>query len=412
MKFPLASVTTLTAGAALVALAGCSSGFTEPEASASAEVSANGNEVSVLIGSSGEAETAAVQQAVEQWSDSSGVPAEVIVASDFAQEAAQGFASGTPADVLYVGTDQFAAWAQAGNLLAYGDELENVDDFYPALRDAFTLDGDLYCAPKDFSTLALVINARMWDEAGLTDADYPTDWDELATVAAELTTDDHVGLAFGPEIQRVGVFMAQAGGGLVTNGEATANSEANVKALDYVKNLMIDGVAAYSSDLGAGWGGEAFGKELSAMVIEGNWITGAMSADYGEVEYVVAELPADTQQGTLQYTNCWGVAAQADNTGGAVDLVKHLTTTDQQLAFADAFGVMPSLSSAQSDWAAAFPDMTAFIAGGDYAQNLPAQVGAADVLSDLNSQLATLKDSDSQAILDIVQGNLEAVINE
>ena len=45
--------------------------------------------------------------------------------------------------------------------------------------------------------------------------------------------------------------------------EATVDSPENVEALGYVKALMDDGVAAYSSDLGAGWGGEAFGKQLS-----------------------------------------------------------------------------------------------------------------------------------------------------
>lgn len=401
----------LVAGLALVSLTACGSGFNEATTSPSVEATANNNEVTVLIGSSGEAETAAVQEAVKAWSDSSGIPAEVIVASDFAQEAAQGFASGTPADVLYVGTDQFAAWAGAGNLLAYGDQLDNADDFYAGLKDAFTLDNTLYCAPKDFSTLALVINQSMWDEAGLTDADIPTTWDELTDVATKLTNDDHVGLAFGPEVQRVGVFMAEAGGGLVTDGQATANSDANVEALTYVKGLMTDGVAAFSSDLGAGWGGEAFGKGMAAMVIEGNWITGAMSADYGDVDYQVVELPAGVEKGTLQYTNCWGVSAKGDNTAGAIDLVKALTTTDQQMAFAKAFGVMPSLESARSDWEAAYPEMTAFIAGSDYAQNLPAQVGAADVLSDFNSQLGSLKTGDPKTMLDSVQSNLEPVVN-
>lgn len=36
------------------------------------------------------------------------------------QEAAQGFASGTPADVLYVSTDALGNYSKAGNLLAYG----------------------------------------------------------------------------------------------------------------------------------------------------------------------------------------------------------------------------------------------------------------------------------------------------
>lgn len=381
----------------------------EPTASTDAGT-ANSNPITVLIGSSGDAETKAVQDAVAAWSADSGVSAEVVVASDLTQQATQGFAAGDPADVLYVSTDSFAGWAGNGSLLAYGDELSNKDDFYPALREAFTYEDQFYCAPKDFSTLALVINEDLWDEAGLTEADIPTTWDQLTDVATKLTTDDTVGLAFGPEVQRLGVFMAQAGGGMVTDGAATVNSAENLSALEYVKQNMTDGVFAYSSDIGAGWGGEAFGKELSAMTIEGNWITGAMTNDFPDVNYKVVELPAGAQQGTLQYTNCWGIAADGDNVSASKSLVEYLTTTEQQLAFSEAFGPMPSIESAKEQWTTDNPELAAFVNGADYAQNLPAMSGAADVISEFNSQLGTLKDSDPQAILDSVQGDMEAVL--
>lgn len=75
--------------------------------------------------------------------------------------------------------------------------------------------GKFYCAPKDFSTLQLVINDKLWKAAGLTEADYPKTWDDLATVGRKLTQGKVKGLTFSPEIQRVGAFPAQGGGGLV-----------------------------------------------------------------------------------------------------------------------------------------------------------------------------------------------------
>lgn len=391
-----------------LALAGCSPAAAPP-GSAAAE-SPNTNEVSVLIGSSGDAETAAVEAAVAAWSEESGVPSRVIVASDLPQEAAQGFASGQPADLLYVSTDNLVGWADNGSLEPYGDQLENADDFYPSLKEAFTVDGTFYAAPKDFSTLALVINTDLWEDAGLTDADIPTTWEQLSAVAKQLTKGKRVGLAFGAELQRVGVFMAQAGGGLVTDGAATANSEPNVRALSYVKQLITDGSAAFATDLGAGWGGEAFGKELAAMVIEGNWITGAMQNDFPDVDYTVVELPAGTQKGTLQYTNAWGLATDGDNKAAAIQLVEYLTSTEQQLAAAKAFGVMPSVQSAAQGYTSEFPEMAAFLAGSEYAQNLPSMKGAAAVIAEFNSQLSQLKEKDPKAILDETQANLEPVV--
>jgi multiple sugar transport system substrate-binding protein len=81
------------------------------------------------------------------------------------------------------------------------------------------------------------------------------------------------------------------------------------------------------------------------------------------------------------------------------------------MAFADAFGVMPSVEEAGEEWKEQFPEMAPFIESADFAKNLPAQEGAADVIAEMNAQLATLKDSDPKQILDGVQQNMEAVVS-
>ncbi|TDN92267.1 extracellular solute-binding protein [Microbacterium sp. BK668] len=397
-----------TATAAL-ALAGCGQGF--DDGGSTGEGGGDDSGLTILIGSSGDAETDAVTEAVAAWSEESGTPAEVTVASDLNQQLSQGFAAGDPPDLFYLSTEALAGYAANGSLQAYGDDLENKDDFYPSLVENFTYEDQFYCAPKDFSTLALIINKGLWDAAGLTEADIPTTWDELASVAQTLTKDGVVGLGYGWEWQRLGTFMAQAGGGLVEDGEPIANSQENVDALTYVQDQMAAGTFAYAQDLGAGWGGEAFGKQLSAMTIEGNWIQGAMANDYPDVEYIVAELPeGPAGKGTLQFTNCWGMAADSSNQEAALDLVQYLTSTEQQLAFSQAFGVMPSIQSAAEQWKTDNPDLAAFIAGADYAQGIPTYEGTADVITDFNSQLQGLKDGDPQQILDTVQSNLEAIV--
>ncbi|KZE91517.1 sugar ABC transporter substrate-binding protein [Microbacterium sp. TNHR37B] len=406
----LAVVTTL-------ALTGCGQGFTDttPSQSGSAApggLTASDDALTVLIGSSGDAETKAVKDAVAAWSADSGTKAEVVVATDLAQQLSQGFAAGSPPDLFYLSTDQLAGYADNGSLQAYGDMLANKSDFYESLVSNFTYDGTFYCAPKDFSTLQLIINEGLWEDAGLTDADIPTTWDQLATVAKKLTTDKTTGLVFGGEYARVGAFMAQAGGRLVSEDgtKAEANSDANVEALTYVQQHLKDGTFAYAADVGAGWGGEAFGKELGAMTIEGNWITGALG-DFPDVKAKVVELPAGPAgKGTLQFTNCWGMAADSPNQQGALKLVEYLTSAEQQLAFSKAFGPMPSVQSAAEQWKTDNPDLVAFLDGSAYAQGVPTNKGAADVVTDFNAQLGSLATGDPKAILDSVQSNLEAIV--
>lgn len=409
--------TLLTAGGiaavAALTLTGCGQGFgsTSPSGG-SGDLTSSSDPLTIMIGSSGDAETKAVQDAVAAWSSQSGTSANVVVATDLSQQLSQGFAAGSPPDLFYLSTDALAGYAGNGSLKAYGDMLKNKDDFYPSLVKNFTYDGSFYCAPKDFSTLQLIIDENLWTQAGLTDADVPTTWDQLASVAAKLTSGSTKGLVFGGEYARIGAFMAQAGGRLVSEDgkTAVADSDANVQALTYVQKHLQDGTFAYAKDVGAGWGGEAFGKKLGAMTIEGNWITGALG-DYPDVKAKVVELPAGPAgKGTLQFTNCWGMAADSPNQKAALDLVEYLTSSEQQLAFSKAFGPMPSVQSAAEQWKKDNPDLAAFLDGSEYAQGVPTNKGASDVITDFNAQLEALKTGDPKAILSSVQTNLEAVV--
>jgi len=390
--------------AAALGLTACGSGFSSGDTKQDSS-----KPLTVLIGSSGDAETAAVKAAAASWSKKSGTKVTVTAASDLNQQLAQGFSSGKPADVFYLSSDALANYASNGSLLAYGDDLKNKDDFYPSLVKAFTYDGKFYCAPKDFSTLQLIINEDKWKAAGLTDADVPTTWDQLSAVAKKLTSGSTTGLVMSGEYARMGAFMVQAGGNIVNadNTKATADSAANVEALSYIKQNLTAGDFKLAADVGAGWGGEAFGKQLGAMTVEGNWIAGAMTADYPDVTYKAVPLPKGPKgEGTLQFTNCWGIAADSANTSGAKDLVAQLTSKSDQLAFSKAFGVLPSIQSAASDFSSDYPALQPFLDGVKYAETPPTAKGASDVVSDLNSKLAQLAKQDPKTILSATQTNL------
>ena len=58
--------------------------------------------LSILIGTSGDAETAAVQAAADAWAADNNTSVEVVVASDLTQQLSQGFAGGTPPDLFYM----------------------------------------------------------------------------------------------------------------------------------------------------------------------------------------------------------------------------------------------------------------------------------------------------------------------
>ncbi|MFD4422390.1 extracellular solute-binding protein [Agromyces sp. NPDC058484] len=373
----------------------------------------SGQELTILIGSSGQAETTAVEEAANAWADETGNTVEVIAANELVQQLGQGFAGGDPPDLFYGPWDQFQTYASQGFLEPYAENLENADQFIPALREQFSYDGTFTCAPKDFSTLGLQINTDAWAAAGLTDADIPTDWESLTAAAQKLTTPEQVGLSFGREYARLGVFMNQAGGGVLTDDEITADSPENVEALSYVQSLIDAGSLKWPQDLEAGWAGEAFGLGKAAMVIEGPWIEGAMKNDFPDRKYLTVELPAGPDgPSTFAFSNCWGIPAGSETLEATVSLVEHLTSEEQQLAFAEAFGVIPSIESAAEAYAEQFPDNEAFVTGVEYAVGPVAFPGAADAIADFNASIETDGLSNPGAVLAPLQENLQAAYEE
>ncbi len=405
-------------GAAILALtAACSSGggFGGSSSTANAGGSDSGP-LNVLIGSSGAAETNAVQAAAAAFTKQSGIKVNVVAAQNLQQQVSQGFAAGQPADVFYLDTSSFQNYAKTGALYAYAGKISNPDDFYPALKQSFTYNGQFYCVPKDWSTLGLAINTADWTAAGLTSADVPTSWDQLEAVARKLTTGGRVGLTIASDHAGVDEFIYQNGGTLLSADKKTASfdSPQNTAALAYVKKLLGEGVLKFPSALNAGWNGEAFGKNAAAMTIVGNWIDGAMKSDYPNVKYQVYPLPAGPggTKATLSFTNCWGIPAKSGHRDAAVKLVDFLASGPQQMAFAKAFGVMPSRESVKDQWTAAFPADAAFLAGAAYAQPDLALAGGAQAISDYDSKLAQLASADPAALLSAEQKNFQAVVQQ
>ncbi|GAA2059863.1 hypothetical protein GCM10009757_41620 [Streptomyces cheonanensis] len=401
----------LTTGITLLATAGCSSSF--GDGGDTEQKTGGKQELTVLIGTSGEAETAAVRAAASAYEEESGNTVDVQVASDLNQQLGQAFAGNNPPDVFYVETHQFANYASGGSLYPYGEHITDVEDFSATLRQSFTHDDQLVCVPKDTSSLGLVVNDDLWEQAGLTPDDYPATWDDLRRVAGELTDGSVTGLVTSSEYQRLGAFLRQAGGWITDPAQTTmtADSPENLQALEFVQGMLQEGTWKFATEVDAGWAGEAFGKGTAAMTIEGSWLAGALETDFPGIDYTVLPLPeGPAGPGTLAFTNCWGVAQQSAHRDAAVELVDFLTRPDQQIAMGNAFGAVPSRESAAADYLAEHPGTEAWGASGDGVQG-PVTVGGFDrVLGQFNTDLESLRTADPARILADLQSYGEAAL--
>jgi multiple sugar transport system substrate-binding protein len=251
------------------------------------------------------------------------------IASEYATNMLGQFSAGDPPDLFYVGaTGEAAPWIEQDLLLPLDDYIAGnpeigMEQFYPRLLAPFQRDGSTYGLPKDASPLALFYNPDMLAEAGV---EVPTNWDELESAAAALTTGDVVGLCLGAEIQRWGAFVYQNGGSIYNEDltEMTINSPETVEAFDYLLGLHEQGVMQTPAEIGATWCGEAFGTQQAAMTMEGNWLVPAMENDFPDTPFEMAELPQGVQQGNLAFTVAYSIGVDSANKDQAWVLLQYL----------------------------------------------------------------------------------------
>ena len=105
-----------------------------------------------------------------------------------------------------------------------------------------------------------------------------------------------------------------------------------------------------------------------------------------------------------------GIAAKSKYKDQAIKFVEAMTTGEQQMTFAKAFGVMPSRQSVRDQYTTAFPADKPFIAGADYAQG-PVNAPKMDsVVGDLDTGLQGLANGNPKTILATFDKNAKAAL--
>ncbi len=365
----------------------------------------------VWTGSSSDVENAFKDAQIAAFEEANpNIDVELLISPDYGTQIRAAFASGDYPEVFTIGQFDFPQW-QSDGLLAVGtDAIEAPDEIYPGLRAAFTADGELYCAPKDFSTLGLLYNIDAFEAAGI---DLPTSdwtWDDMYAAAEATTTDDMVGFSAAADKFRWMAFFYGNGAQLFDeNGDVAFDSDAAIEALEFYQSFVADEIGDLPGNLNAGWNGEAFGQGSAAMTVEGNWAIGYLNDTFPELNWGVAELPVapSGDRSTLTFTECWGVSSRAEGAvaEAAWTLVNFLTGSGEGGAQAVAeagFGVMPARSQFGELWLETVgEEYSAFVTGADYAVAPIFPVGYADfnaAADEATTLVMTLEEDASDAL--------------
>jgi len=262
------------------------------------------------------------------------------IPTEFQTKLKSQMAGGTAPDVFYVDDQLMTAFGPTGQLLPLDDYMAEAgvsrDDFIPALLTIFTMDGQTYGLPKDWGTLGLVYIPEVFDEAGI---DYPTEdwtWDDLRTAAQAIADNtDYGGFCQNADWARFAPWV-------FSNGGAYANEDLSAPTLDtpevkdmaqVVYDMKEEGSLVTAADVGASWCGEAIGKKLVGMTLEGGWMVNFMRQSYPDQAWGAVLLPqGPVTRADVIFTNAIGVNAATEYPAAAAAFAIYVTGSENQAA--------------------------------------------------------------------------------
>ncbi|MEH7238730.1 ABC transporter substrate-binding protein [Bacillus sp. JJ1562] len=292
-------------------------------------------------------------------------------------------------DVFYLDAFEAPALIETGVLEPLDEYVKDdfdVADFEKPMLEAFQKEGTTYGFPKDYSTLALFYNKKMFADAGV---EVPKTWDELRDVSKALTKDGTFGFGVAPELARMYYIAESNGGDVVKDDKANFASKEVVEALQpVIDQHNIDKTSAEPKEVGASWGGEMFGQEKAAMVIEGNWAIPFLEDTFPGVEYGTAELPTiNGKQGTMAYTVAYVMNAESKKKEAAWELLSYLTGKEGMETWTSKGFALPTRKSVAEKLGYDKDELrAAIVAGAPYATVWAEGTNLPTVMNNFNNQ--------------------------
>ncbi len=260
------------------------------------------------------------------------------IPADFQTKLKAQMAGGTAPDVFYVDDQLMTAFAPSGQLLALDEYMAQAgvkrDDFIPALLTIFTRDGKTYGLPKDWGTLGLVYLPEAFAEAGVAEPTEDWTWNDLRAAAQKIAANKKIaGFCQGADWARFAPWAFSNGGAYASDDYKTARLDTpEVKEMaKLVADMFFEGSLVRPADIGASWCGEAIGKKLAAMTLEGGWMVNFMRQNYGDVKWKAVLIPKGPKtRADVIFTNAIGVNAASKFPKAAAAFTIYVTGKENQ----------------------------------------------------------------------------------
>lgn len=244
-------------------------------------------------------------------------------------------------------------------LAPYDIPTKDLEEDYTGVA-AHVIDDKVYYIDNVINTGTIYYNKKLWEKAGLTDADIPTTWDQFREVAKKLTVKDgdklvQAGFNFnGTTYSAIYQGLNYQKGALLFKEDATTanyNNETTIENMQFLKDLYdVDGVG--SKDFGTD-DTQSFGNEQTAMVYKWGWFVNELATKYPDVEYGVFATPTFSEETPFAYDRYNGESTpginknqSAEQQAVAQDFIKFILANDAySLAAAQSYASFPTKKS-------------------------------------------------------------------
>ncbi|PAB01427.1 sugar ABC transporter substrate-binding protein [Enterococcus canintestini] len=299
-----------------------------------------------------ESEEKTLKAIISDFEKETGAKVELKTYTDYNTQIQTDLIGKTAPDAFYVDSSYFPFLASKKALAPLDEKTFSADSYYKNLTNAFTEDGKLYGIPKDFSTLALYKNTKIFEDVDVDPASVPTSYEELVdwlpTFQEKLDAKYGVGkvkaMSYTDELSRSYHLAARDGAKPIKDdGMPDLENKKVVDNLSILKKLIDTKAVATPQELGAGWNGEAFGTGKIAMMDEGNWVYQTLKDEFSDIPFTVS--PMLTYKGTeggMMFTVGWGKYAGTKNSALADEWIKYATGKDAMTKWVDGTGTLPT----------------------------------------------------------------------
>ena len=281
-----------------------------------------------------------------------------VLADSMLQKITTALSSGQYPDIAYIFGPDIASVARSPKVAHLGKyaNAANVkwDDFYPAARDAVTVDGEARGFPALVDNLCVAYNKKVFKDAAVSEPADGWTWDDFVDIARSLT-DSSKGI-FGTGwpadagedcVWRIYPMIWDLGGDIVDkSGKKVAfDGDSGLKALQTINRLAKDKSVYPDTKPGSETMYQIFNNNKMGMVPTGPW----QLPDFidNQTEYGVVPLPTFTGNNvTIAGPDTWTVFDNGSaKVAAAVKFLTFLTAADQDVQWASQAGSLPLRNS-------------------------------------------------------------------